>query len=194
MKLFFISVFLLSNIFAQSGFTLIGGYGMSKIQYNDDDVAENIDIDSKGTINIGLETRGGGVIFGGSFLQRGSKVEFSLMGYEFEGYDTYNYGAVHMLYPTVLGNGLEGFGGIQAGLPLGGETHIESGGDDETDEIDADQLSLDIGLLFGANYMINEQIGVRASYYMGLTDVADGLEEDANYKNNTFGFSVLFNF
>ena len=190
----FISIFLLSNIFAQSGFTLIGGYNSSKVKYNDDDVAEGFDINSKGTINIGLETRSGGLILGGSFLQRGSEFEFSLMGYDFEAYDIYNYGAVHILYPNRLGDGFEGFGGIQAGLPLGGETHIETGGNDETENIDTDQLSFDAGLLFGANIMINEQFGVRASYYMGLTNVAAENDDDANYKNNTLSFSVLMNF
>tara|TARA_B100001287_G_C22579948_1_gene480451 strand:- start:279 stop:863 length:585 start_codon:yes stop_codon:yes gene_type:complete len=194
MKLLLISIFIISNIFAQNGFTLVGGYNMSKIKYNDDDVAENVDIDSKGTINVGLETRSGNLILGGSFLQRGSQFEFSLMGYEFEGYDIYNYGAVHILYPTSLGEGFEGFGGIQAGLPLGGEVHIESGADDETEDIDADELSFDAGLLLGANFMINEQFGLRASYYMGLTDVADGTNDDENYKNNTLSFSVLINF
>ena len=167
---------------------------MSKIKYNDDDVEENIDIDSKGVINVGLETRSGDLILGGSFLQRGSQLSFSLMGYEFEGYDIYNYGAVHILYPTSLGDGFEGFGGIQAGLPLGGKTHIESGGEDETEDIDADELNFDAGLLLGANFMINDQFGLRASYYMGLTDVADEIDDDANYKNNTLSFSVLMNF
>ena len=42
--------------------------------------------------------------------------------------------------------------------------------------------------------MINEQFGLRASYYMGLTDVADGVDEDENYKNNTLSISILMNF
>ena len=194
MKFLLISILIISNIFAQSGFTLIGGYNMSKAMYNDDDVADNVDVDSKGAINIGLETRNGDLILGGSFLQRGSEYKFSLMGYNLEGHDTYNYAAVHLLYPTSLGDGIEGFGGIQAGLPLGGEAYVESGANNETTDIDADELSFDAGLLVGANLMINEQFGLRASYYMGLTDVADGVDEDENYKNNTLSISILMNF
>ena len=44
MKTILISVFMLSNIFAQTGLTLTGGYNMSKIKYKDDnDPAGNFD-------------------------------------------------------------------------------------------------------------------------------------------------------
>ena len=41
--------------------------------------------------------------------------------------------------------------------------------------------------------MINERIGLRASYYLGLTDVPSDYFYNTNYKNNTFSFSVLVN-
>ena len=73
------------------------GYNMSKAMYNDDDVADNVDVDSKGAINIGLETRSWDLILGGSFRKE-EWIKFSLMGYNLEGHDTYNYAAVHLLY------------------------------------------------------------------------------------------------
>ena len=47
--------------------------------------------------------------------------------------------------------------------------------------------------MLGANYVINERIGFRASYYLGLTDLPNDVFYNTNYKNNTFGFSVLVN-
>ena len=191
MRVFIISVFMLSNIFAQSGLTVIVGYNMSKIKYNNDDVSENVDIDNRSGFNISLETRSDNLIAGASIVQRGAEYELDLMGYEFNGYDSYNYGALHILYPIAMGSGLEGFGGLQVGFGLGGEAHIASGGNDETEDIDFDELGIDAGLLVGANYMLNEKFGIRASYYLGLTDVVKDLDDDANYKNNTISLSAF---
>ena len=182
---------MLSNIFAQSELTVIGGYNMSKIKYNDDDVTEMVDVDMRSGINIGIEKHTGSLIAGASFVQRGTEVEFEVFGYEFSGYDVYNYAALHILYPIAMGTGLEGFGGLQAGFGLGGETHIEADGDTETEDIDADGFGIDAGLLVGASFMLNEKFGIRASYYLGLTDVAKDGADDENYKNNTISLSAL---
>ena len=191
MRVFIISVFMLSNIFAQSGLTVFVGYNMSKIKYNDDDVSENVDIDNRSGFNISLETRSDNLIAGASIVQRGAEYELDLMGYEFNGYDSYNYGALHILYPIAMGSGLEGFGGLQAGLALGGETHVAAMGNTETEDIDADGFGVDAGLLVGASFMLNEKFGIRASYFLGLTDVAKDGADDENYKNNTLSLSAL---
>ena len=191
MRVFIISLFIVSNIFAQSGLTVIGGYNMSRIKYNDADVSENIDIDNRGGFNIGIEKNTGSLIAGASFVQRGAEVEFEFYGYEFSGYDVYNYAALHVLYPIAMGTGLEGFGGLQAGLALGGETHIAAMGNTETEDIDADGFGIDAGLLVGASFMLNEKFGIRASYFLGLTDVAKDGADDENYKNNTISLSAL---
>ena len=64
--------------FAQSGFTLTGGYNMSKIKFKDDNnPLGNLDNEYKGGFNIGLEKHVGNLIVGASFLQRGSKLKDS---------------------------------------------------------------------------------------------------------------------
>ena len=62
-----------------------------------------------------------------------------------------------------------------------------------TESVDPTDLNFDAGLLLGANYMINERIGLRASYYLGLTDFPSDVFYNTNYKNNTFSFSVVVN-
>lgn len=184
MKIILISVFMLSNIFAKSGFTLTGGYNMSKIKVKDDNnLLDNFDHDYIGGFNIGLEKHADNLIVGASFLQRGSMLKgpYSIL---------YNYGAAHLLFPTNLGYGFEGFGGVQAGISLGGSAVR---GNARTENIDAAALNFDAGLLLGANYMINEQIGLRASYYKGLTSVVKNIDDDLNRKNNTLSFSVSVN-
>ena len=107
--------------FANSGFTLTGGYNMSKIKFKDNNnPLGNLDNKYKGGFNIGLEKHIGNLIVGASFLQRGSKLKdsFSFTSgiediYEIPYYDSYNYGAVHLLFSTNLGYGFEGLGGIE---------------------------------------------------------------------------------
>ena len=194
MKIILISIFMLSNIFAQSGLTLTGGYNMSKIKFKDDNnLVDNFDYDYEGGFNIGLEKHAGSFIVGASFLQRGSKLKdpYSNVPYDIVGIDSYNYGAAHLLFPANLGYGFEGFGGAQAGLSLGGSAHRKPVTAYMTENVDAVALNFDAGLLLGANYMINKRIGLRTSYYLGLTDVSSDVDE--NNKNNTLSFSVLVN-
>ena len=195
MKTILISFLMLSNIFAQSGFTLTGGYNMSKIKYKDDnDPAGNFDYEYNGGFNIGLEKHAGNLIVGASFLQRGSKLKDSSPSgsYIFRS-DLYNYGAAHLLFSTNFGYGFKGLGGVQVGLRLGGSSNPNVGTEYSTESVEPTALNFDAGLLLGANYMINERIGLRASYYLGLTDVPSDYFYNTNYKNNTFSFSVLVN-
>ena len=200
MQIILISLLMLSNIFAQSGFTLTGGYNMSKIKFKDDNnPLGNLDNEYKGGFNIGLEKHIGNLIVGASFLQRGSKLKDSYSfgsgierTYEIPYYDSYNYVAAHLLSSSNLGYGFEGLGGIQAGLRLGGSAHPNAGTEYVT-KSDATALNFDAGLMLGANYMINKRIGLRASYYLGLTDLPSDVFYNTNYKNNTFSFSVLVN-
>ena len=80
--------------------------------------------------------------------------------------DLYNYGTAHLLFSTNLGYGFKGLGGVQAGLRLGGSSNPNVGTEYSTGSVDPAALNFDAGLLLGANYMINERIGLRASYYL----------------------------
>ena len=118
----------ISNISAQKGLTIIGGQNMSKIEYNDDDISKQIDIDSRSGFNIGLEYRFPRLIVGAGFLQRGSKLKeattINIGGIDYEieisGYEVYNYAAAHIFYPISINEQIEVFGGMQVGISLGG--------------------------------------------------------------------------
>ena len=44
----------------------------------------------------------------------------------------------------------------------------------------------------GVDYSINANMGVRASYYLGLADVAEDVDSDFNYNNTGIGVSLLY--
>ena len=123
-----------------------------------------------------------------------------------------NYLTLHAVYPYTVKEKITVFGGLQLGNGLGGEAKLKVSRTDalldttglsmlidmvgiadyesvDTEEIDAEDMELDYGLFLGVDYMINEKIGLRASYFKGLSDIV----EDAKTKNNTISVSLLFN-
>ena len=195
----------ISNISAQKGLTIIGGQNMSKIEYNDDDISKQIDIDSRNGFNIGLEYRFPRLIVGAGFLQRGSKLKeattINIGGIDYEieisGYEVYNYAAAHIFYPISINEQIEVFGGMQVGSSLGGTSVAKLSftefNSSQSDEIDMKPkgFGLDAGLQFGADYMLNHRFGLRSSYYLGMTDVRDTLSNNLNFKNNTLNLSAI---
>ena len=50
---------LVTGLFAQGGFTIVGGLNMGSIKYNDSDVADEVDVSMKMGFSIGAETMAG---------------------------------------------------------------------------------------------------------------------------------------
>jgi opacity protein-like surface antigen len=184
-----LTLFLITGLFAQGGFTIVGGLNLGSVQYNDSDVADLFDISMKVGLNIGAETAVGPLKVGGALVQRGAKMEMSFLGETFTGSDTYNYLTAYGIYPYAIKEGISAFGGLQLGKAIGGTSEFD--GDSET--LNSDDFALDYGLLIGLDYMINTKMGVRASYYLGLADVIKDVDSDFNFKNTGIGLALLYN-
>jgi hypothetical protein len=87
---------------------------------------------------------------------------------------------------------LSAFGGFQLGKCIGGKTEASFAGESDSEDLKGEDFALDYGLLLGIDYSINANMGVRASYYLGLADVAEDLDSDFNYKNTGIGISILY--
>jgi len=116
---------------------------------------------------------------------------------EISGYEVYNYAAAHIYYPISISEQIEVFGGMQIGSSLGGTsvaklsfTEFNSSQSDEID-MKPEGFGLDAGLQFGVDYMLNHRLGLRSSYYLGMTDVRDTLSNSLNFKNNTLNLSAI---
>ena len=123
---------------------------------------------------------------------------------------TLNYLTLHAVYPYAIQEKITVFGGVQLGNGLGGDAKLKVSRKDavvgdlsqmiidmvgvwdyeevDTEEIEAEDMELDYGLFLGVDYMINEKIGLRASYFKGLSDIF----EESTIKNNTMSVSLLF--
>jgi len=199
MKIMLLNILFISAMFAQSGLTVVGGLNQSKqtIEENTD----GLDINYMNGYNLYVERSFGVARFGVGLNQRGVKLkqEVSDMGVtvSVDGEQTLNYLTLHAIYPYAIQEKITVFGGIQLGNGIGGEAKIKQsisgsglfdGTSVDSEDIDAEDMDLEYGLFLGGDYMINEKIGVRASYFGGLSDII----EDAKTKNNTISVSLLF--
>ena len=200
MKIILMNILFISTIFAQNGLTVVGGLNQSNQTFEEDDVGDE-NINYLNGYNLTVEKSFGIAKFGVGLNQRGVKLnaEESDMGMSLnmEVEQTLNYLTLHAVYPYAIQEKITVFGGVQLGKGLGGEANMkismsflgETESSDDSEDIDAEDMELEYGLFLGGDYMINEKIGVRASYFKGLSDIA----EDASSKNNTLSVSLLFN-
>ena len=200
MKIVLLNILFISAIFAQNGLTVVGGLNQSNQTFEEDDVGDE-NINYLNGYNLTVEKSFGIAKFGVGLNQRGVKLnaEESIMGISvsLDAEQTLNYLTLHAVYPYAIQEKITVFGGVQLGKGLGGEANMkismsflgETESSDDSEDIDAEDMELEYGLFLGGDYMINEKIGVRASYFKGLSDIA----EDADTKNNTISVSLLFN-
>ena len=199
MKIILLNILFISAMFAQSGLTVVGGLNQSKQTIEED--ADDLDINYMNGYNLYVERSFGVARFGVGLNQRGVKLNQAVsdMGVtvSMDGEQTLNYLTFHAIYPYEIQEKITVFGGIQLGNGIGGEVKIKQvisgsglfdGTSVDTEDIVTEDMDLEYGLFLGGDYMINEKIGVRASYFKGLSDIA----EDDETKNNTISVSLLF--
>ena len=199
MKIILLNILFISAIFAQSGLTVVGGLNQSKQTIEED--ADGLEINYMNGYNLYVERSFGVARFGVGLNQRGGKLNQAVsdMGVtvSVDGEQTLNYLTLHAIYPYEIQEKITVFGGIQLGNGIGGEVKIKQvisgsgffdGTSVDTEDIDAEDMDLEYGLFLGGDYMINEKIGIRASYFKALSDIV----EDAKTKNNTLSVSLLY--
>ena len=198
-KLFIISLFiflvLAANLFAQIDLTLVGGLNLSTVKFNDNNADNDIDLPMKSGFILGIETKGGPFIIGGSFIQRGMIMKGDdEYGGNITLTQTYNYLSGYLLYPISIQKQLSVFGGCQLGKFIGGTAERKWDGDSDSIDLETEKYALDFGILFGADFMFNSSVGVRGSYYIGLSNVI-GIDEypsNYNWKNRGIEISLLY--
>ena len=200
MKIILLNILFISTIFAQNGLTVVGGLNQSNQTFEEDDVGDE-NINYLNGYNLTVEKSFGIAKFGVGLNQRGVKLnaEESDMGMSLnmEVEQTLNYLTLHAVYPYAIQEKITIFGGVQLGNGLGGEAKIKQsisgsglfdGSSVGSEEWDAEDMELEYGLFLGGDYMINEKIGIRVSYFKGFSETV----EDDKTKNNTISVSLLY--
>ena len=208
LKAVFICIFLHITTLAQKNITIYSGYNFSTIKYNQDNINESVNFNFHRGLNIGIEYRFPKIIAGFGYFQRGSSLsratKLNIGGIDYNidisGHEVYNYLSAHLVYPYKLNQSLELFAGIQIGKGNNGEslaklkfTDFNSSRSDNID-LKSEDFNIDQGIKLGMNYMLNSNLGFRASYFSGLSDVRSNLDDSLNFRNNSFQVSLLMNF
>ena len=198
MKICLLNILFISAMFAHCGLTFVGGLNQSKQTIEED--ADDLDINYMNGYTLYVERSFGVVRFGIGLNQRGVKLnqEVSDMGITIsvDGEQTLNYLTLHAVYPYAIQEKITVFGGVQLGKGLGGEANMkismsflgETESSDDSEDIDAEDMDLEYGLFLGGDYLVNDKIGLRVSYFKGLSETV----EDSKAKNNTISFSFFY--
>ena len=186
MKRVFVIILVLSTfVFAQENFRLIGGVNFSNIKWNDENIQDAFDPKPLMGFNIGIENQIKNIIIGLSYVQRGMKSEdFIEDGLEFTMTMNYITGFALLSLSPDPNSSLSLFIGGEFGKYLSGEVKATYEDESDTEDIDADEINLDYGILGGAQISLNDKIGIRGSYYFGLANIDDVDDDDMTGKHN----------
>jgi len=188
MKKIVIGISLLAtSLIAQGRLTAIGGANYSTIEYNNTAYDEAIMVDSRLGFFLGVESKPNPIVLGAAYAQYGADFSYTENTETIIGYDIYNYLVGYALYPFFHLSKFSAFGGIQAGLSLGGNTKGNVSDSRFSGHINADKFAFDYGAIAGVDMAISPTYGIRGFYYYGLADVMDLTTSDMNFKNRGIG-------
>ena len=194
---------------AQIVLTVVGGLSSSSLvqDINPLNINSSREIDNISGYNLAVEKSFGTSRFGVGLNQRSVKMNTkensSLTSFAMEVEENLNYLTLHAVNTLIITEKITVFGGAQLGKTLGGEVKMKRSLsvwgvtlDNESVDIDAEDMDLEYGLFLGGDYMINKKIGVRASYFKGLSELnfeeSTSYEEKTTTKNNTMSVSLIF--
>lgn len=168
----FILFLILSLSYSQS-LTIFGGLNNSSARSIDD-----IDLLSLSGFNYGYEVDLGSIWLGHGFNNRG-------FGYKNNNYHL-NYYTLHSILPISISEKMTIFGGIQAGFTASDYVSVDGG-----KRVRRIGNRDDVGLMMGIQFWFTNKIGLRATYYHGLTDF-DTYTYAGNVLNNTSSISAVY--
>ncbi len=159
---------------------LFGGVNFGSIAYNEE---VTVNKSARTGVNLGVDFVATNFKGGIGYNQFGSN--FKINGYHAS--DTYNYISLYGSFCYRFQQ-FRLFGGIQAGKALEGSAKISG----SSFSISADTFNFDFGILAGMDIMFAPKLGLKATYFHGLTDVIKDLPQGAiNYKNRGVGLCLL---
>ena len=181
-------------LFGQMGLSAYGGLNMANL------VCEGCEGDMKMGGAFGVNYTMSPVVLGAGVSMRGSS-ESMTMDDDIDGEVTvtmnFMYLDLSVLYPIAAGPG-NAWVGLDVGMNLSATSDMEVTGEAcdlyETMDMacsssdDIEDVEMDYGLAFGYTYPVNEQIGIYASYYMGLADIV----KDVETKHTGIGLGMTY--
>lgn len=174
-------------LFGQMGLSAYGGLNMANL------ACEGCEGDMKMGGAFGVNYTMSPVVLGAGVSMRGSTESEDDVTVSMN----FMYLDLSILYPIAAGPG-NAWVGLDVGMNLSATQDMEATGDTcegyEAMDMecsyseDIEDVEMDYGLAFGYTYPINEQIGIYASYYMGLADII----KDVETKHTGIGLGMTY--
>ena len=181
-------------LFGQMGLSAYGGLNMANVAGDICDGYEGCGMKMGGA--FGVQYAMAPVVLGAGISMRGT--EFDTGMDEVTASMNAMYLDLSVLYPIAAGPG-NAWVGLDLGMNLSASIDVEYTGD-FCDMMEADDMScsestdvaedveMDYGLALGYTYPVNEQIGIYASYYMGLAEII----KDSESKHSGIGLGMTY--
>lgn len=188
------------SVFSQ-GFGVRVGLNSANVTLNEDP-QEGLDLGSVIGFQVGVDYEmvlSESLFFNPAVMYstKGYKVSGSFFEQTFEATSSFNYIDIPLdfVYKMDMGVMKVGvFAGPYLGYFLGGKVTSSFGGEEKSDDLDTDGFnSLDYGLDFGAALYFNK-ISIRASYGLGLANLAKDAKDDESIKNKVISLTAGYRF
>jgi len=162
---------------------------MGNVEFSDSEIQDFADPQTKTGFVLSGEKMVGPVILGAGLVQRGWEYNLDFGEIKYEQSFSFTYLDLYALYPYAVNNQISIFAGLEAGYFLSG--NIESTGSDD-EKIEGDDLALDYGLTLGGDYFFMDNVGVRAAYYLGMSDLGKNDLDEFDARHNGIKISLLY--
>jgi len=131
--------------------------------------------------SFGVQYNMQSVVVGVGVSIRGYGMSMEMLGMETKLGRGFTYLDLSAIYPYKLGPG-NAWAGLGIGLNLAASETVDMSGSDDMCAMmecgetttDLEDVPLDYGLLLGYTYPVNDNMGIYASYYMGLAEIEEG--------------------
>ena len=188
MRKILIPACLITGLFAQ--ITVVAGLNLGNMSYGADLKTAMDAADQKSGFQpglaIGVDYAVGPVVANAGFTQRGTKLTMGSDDYT----TSLSYITFGASYPYAINDQMSVSAGLGVGMFMSGKTKA---GDADPVDVDKDSMNgTDYGLNLGFDYGINDNMGVRLSYYLGLADISKETTAGMERKNTGIGVSFLY--
>ena len=189
MRKLLISALLITGLFAQ--ITVVAGLNLGNVSYGADlkTAMDDFKVTNsfKPGLAIGVDYAVGPVVANAGLTQRGTTMSYD--GVDDKVNSTTNYITFGASYPYAINDQMSVSAGLGLGMLMSASTKV---GDADAVDSKEGMASMDYGLNLGFDYGINDNMGVRLSYYLGLADTNEETTEGYEVKNTGIGVSFLY--
>lgn len=180
-------VILFSALFGTGSMTFLAGLNMPSIVLNDGDSQPDTNYELNNGLLSAFEWKYPHFTAGLAYVQMGSRARDE--NTDLSVWDRYHYFRVYLLRTLFSYKSASLNAAVEGGKCISGRTESQV----HSTLLSRKNFNWELGLNLSLDYMLNPRYGIRGSYYQAITDGANNLPSDENWKNTSFSIVLLIN-